>query len=64
MFGRFAGLVNLSSSCSGSSRGASSAMGDRPPHVGSEWRGAQQAGTLVALAARRVQHHPTRPRPG
>eukprot|EP00969_Alexandrium_andersonii_P011421 497007-Alexandrium_andersonii.AAC.1 len=54
MFGRAAGLVDLSSPGSRSPRGDCSAMGDLPPQVGSEWRGAQRAGALVSLAARRA----------
>eukprot|EP00969_Alexandrium_andersonii_P079326 3498410-Alexandrium_andersonii.AAC.1 len=51
MFCLSIGLVSLSSSSSRGSGGVSSAMGELPPHVGLEWRGAQQAGTLVSQAA-------------
>eukprot|EP00969_Alexandrium_andersonii_P055837 2460867-Alexandrium_andersonii.AAC.1 len=54
MFCLTTGLINLSSSSSQGSGGVSSAMGELPPHVGSEWRGAQQAGTLVTQAAVRA----------
>eukprot|EP00969_Alexandrium_andersonii_P013148 573840-Alexandrium_andersonii.AAC.1 len=55
MFGHFAGLADWSSSGSRSPRGDSSAVGDLPSRVGSEWRGAQRSGALISLAARRAE---------
>eukprot|EP00969_Alexandrium_andersonii_P332873 14710644-Alexandrium_andersonii.AAC.1 len=49
MFGRITGLVDLSSSGSGSSRGASSAMGDHPPLSAPSGVGPSRRGLLSHL---------------